>query len=468
MATRKPFNASRAAGGLFGSQSERPVPAAPLAATPTAAPPAPPVDRDSANQPIPVSELARRIKQVIDDGFPSTLRVIGEVSRPNLNTHLYFRLKDGDTAVDASCFQGDLRTFAFRPKEGDKVIVTGRMDYWAKGGKLSILVQKIEPAGEGDLDARLRKLKAELLELGWFDPARKRPLPAFPRRVAIVTSATSAALADCLATARRRWPTVEIVVVDVRVQGAGAEVGIAAAIAAVDKAAPAWGLDALVVTRGGGSVEDLWCFNERIVAEAIHNATIPIVAAIGHEIDTSIAEMVADLRAPTPTAAMTALLPDRAELAVELDSLRDRSARGMIRLISGLRELLGVLQGRPALRDPLTPIAEKRRQLQEQGRLLVSLLRQATGRADAALDAQRAGLERAITQRVAQSKSQTDAIDGRLSAVSPLSVLERGYALVRDGAGAAIVRASAASANSPVTIQWADGSHDATINRSRE
>ncbi len=260
--------------------------------------------------PLTVSQLAQRIGETIGGGFPQPVRVVGEVSGFKPNTHWYFNLKDADSVIGCVMFSSTARSALFTPSDGQQVVVTGRPDFWAKGGKTSFVVSRIEPVGQGALDAAFKALCDELRALGWFDQARKRPIPRFPRRVAVVTAATGAALQDVLVTMRRRCPAVEVGVVDVAVQGDGAAQDISAVFRWLGREHRRLGVEVILLTRGGGSKEDLWTFNERVVAEAIVRSPIPVVAAIGHEVDFTIAELVADERAATPTQAAMKVTPD--------------------------------------------------------------------------------------------------------------------------------------------------------------
>src|SRR5690606_26173107 len=214
--------------------------------------------------------------------------------------HWFFSLKDERATIRCVCFASSARQVECPVRDGMQVVCTGRVDFYDAQGHVQLYVDRIEPVGQGALELRLRQLMEELRELGYFDEAAKKPLPVLPRRVAVVTSRSAAALQDVIDTARRRWAGCRLYLYDVRVQGAAAAPEIARAIDALGRQHKRLRLDAIIVSRGGGSIEDLWAFNERIVAEAIHRCPLPIVAAIGHETDTTVAELVADLRCSTP------------------------------------------------------------------------------------------------------------------------------------------------------------------------
>jgi len=262
------------------------------------------------NQPLTITQLAASIESAIKDSFPKKIRVIAEISSVTNRTHYYFTLKDQSATISAVLFASAAKRCRTLPAHGQKVIATGKLDYYAPTGRLSLIIDKLEPAGQGDLEQRYKALCQDLRARGWFDPATKQPLPIFPRSIAIITSATGAALQDVLDTAKKRCPAVSILIVDARVQGDQAKSQIANALNQISKQHKQLGIDAVILTRGGGSLEDLWAFNEPIVAKAIHNCPVPIVAAIGHETDTTIAELVADERAATPTQAAMKLEED--------------------------------------------------------------------------------------------------------------------------------------------------------------
>lgn len=299
-----------------------------------------------------VSGLAGLVDTALKQGVPTGVRVIGEVSGFSDRTHWYFTLKDDEAVVSAVMFASAAARCGFRPRGGERVIATGRVEFFAKQGRTQFYVTRMEPVGLGDLDQRLKALIEELRGLGWLDPERKRAVPRFPRKVAVVTSKTGAALQDVLDTLRRRCPAVEVLVADTRVQGPGSAEEVAAALGRVSANAGAWGVDAVILTRGGGSIEDLWAFNERVVAEAVLKCSVPVVAAIGHETDTTVAELVADERAATPTQAAMRCSPDRGALLEQLQQLRARAASLMKRLLRHEAQRLEAAVGRPVMSDP--------------------------------------------------------------------------------------------------------------------
>jgi exodeoxyribonuclease VII large subunit len=321
-----------------------------------------------ADAPLTVSQLASSIDAALRSGLPAKVRVRGEVSGFRDRTHWYFDLKDGSAVVNAVMFASAARRAPVRIENGVEVVATGRVEFYAPGGKVSLIVDRVEPVGRGALEAKLKALIEELRGLGWLDEERKRALPVFPRAVAVITSRTGAALQDVIDTARRRCCAVGLVVVDARVQGEGAAPEVAGAIRWVNEHRAELGVDAILVTRGGGSMEDLWAFNERIVAEAIVKSALPVVAAIGHETDTTVAELVADCRCATPTQAAMRLTPDREALERQLDSLWRRAGARVRERLSGEARRVQALGTRPVLADPVRIVTIQRGQLDGLGR----------------------------------------------------------------------------------------------------
>lgn len=428
-------------------------------------------------EPRSVSQFAREIDEWLKRAFPGPVRVVGEVSGWRDRTHWYFDLKDENAVINCVAFANVARRTGFTIRDGELVIVSGRVEYYAKGGKVSFLVDSIERAGEGPLDRRFRELCDQLRAEGFFDPARKRPLPRFPRRVAVVTSRSGAALQDVIETTRRRCPAVGLVVVDVPVQGDQAADAIAHALHALSRRYRDLGIDAIILTRGGGSKEDLWCFNERVVAEAVLRCAVPVVAAIGHETDTTIAELVADERGSTPTQAAMRLTPDRAELSRQLQSVTRRAQHAVERR---LEQALGA--ARLSLRRAFSGIAQA---VHRDGQRLASLhvrlerlrpqalhaasasaLREAERRLQ---DVMRRRIEQAspetIVRRLAHAadaiasvrRRDLDALQRHLAAVAPVSVLERGFSITLDTAGRAVRRASDVSPGDSLETVLAEG-----------
>jgi exodeoxyribonuclease VII large subunit len=363
------------------------------------------------DQPIlTVSEITRRVKQVLEGGFAGIV-VQGELSNLKIHTsgHMYFTLKDESAQIAGVMWRSRVGSISFVPEDGMKVVVSGRITVYEPRGAYQIDASSMRPLGVGELQAAFEKLKQKLSAEGLFDASRKKPLPEFPQRIGIVTSETGAAFRDMIAVFRRRFPAVTLVLRPTRVQGVGAAQDIADAIAEFNRFG---GTDLLIVGRGGGSLEDLWAFNEEVVARAIAASGIPIVSAVGHEIDFTIADFVADLRAPTPTAA--------AELAV-----RDRAA---------LLEILS--ESVYTMRDNVASIVRDRRR-----RILhllesyafnrpIDLFRQRSQRFDEITRV----LQSSTEHLFALTRSRTTALQQRIASLNPRQVLKRGYAMVvREG-----------------------------------
>lgn len=407
---------------------------------------------------ISVSQLAARIDGALKSGIPLPVRFVGEVTGFRERTHWYFDLKDATAQVSCVMFLSAARRVGFTPANGQEVVARGLVEFYAKTGKVSVILDSLEPVGAGALELAFRALCAELKGLGYFDLERKTPLPAFPRRIAVVTSRTGAALQDVLVTMRRRCPAVGVLVVDVRVQGKNAAPEIADALRHLDAHAAELGIDAILLTRGGGSMEDLWAFNERIVADAIFACRLPIVAAIGHETDTTIAELVADERCATPTQAAVRLTPDTAALLRQIDSLSARLTSAVQRLTRYDRQRLVGLARQPFFLNPRQLIARARERLEAEEEALRGAVGHSFTRLRHRLDQLAARLDRghpravqarwsgrlalaeqrlhaSMRARIQACRARTQANERQLGAVGPLRVLERGYSvtMTRDG-----------------------------------
>jgi exodeoxyribonuclease VII large subunit len=385
-----------------------------------------------------VSRLNALLKEVIEDNFVQVL-VEGEISNFSApaSGHIYFSLKDEHAQIRAVMFRSQARLLKFRPESGMGVFVTGRVTLYPQRGELQLVVEALEPRGIGSLQLAFEQLKAKLAGEGLFDPERKRPLPPFPRTIGVVTSATGAAIQDILQVLRRRGAGVRVLLRPVRVQGEGAAGEIAEAIADLNRQGEA---DILVVGRGGGSLEDLWAFNEEAVARAIFASSIPVIAAVGHEVDFTIADFVADLRAPTPSAAAEMVAKSRLELESHLDHLFLRLGAQMRGRLALLRERVTGLSRR--LPSPRGELARQRRRREEME------LR----------------LRRAMARRVTESRALLASQAGRLDALSPLKTLTRGYALVvAEKTGKTVREAGVLRPGDRLRIRFGRGSADARV-----
>lgn len=386
-----------------------------------------------------VSELTREIKLQLEGAFP-TLWVEGEISgyRRHTSGHHYFTLKDKSSQLPAVMWRGRASSLSFRPTDGMKVLAWGSVTVYEAGGRYQLDVLVLRPAGVGELQIAFEALKARLAEEGLFDEARKRRLPAFPQRVGIVTSPTGAAIEDMRKVAAERWPLAELVLAPARVQGEGSAAEIASGIADLNKYGR---VDVIVVGRGGGSLEDLWAFNEEMVARAIFRSRIPVVSAVGHEIDFTIADFVADVRAATPSAAMEIVLPNRDEIATRLATMRKSLDRHIDRRIAEAKAGLDALATHWALRRPAEIVRGHRQRLDE----LEMRLQNAADR-----------LAKTTRQKLAH-------LQDLLRAHHPAAVLARGYAIVRRDDGSILRDARVARVDETLHVRLSRGEVDATV-----
>ncbi len=428
-----------------------------------------------------VSRLAALIRGVLEEGLPRKVRVVGEITGSRRSTHLYLALKDSGAVINAVVFASQLRKLGFEPRDGQEVVATGRVEFYEPQGRVTLIVEKLEPVGEGAAEVRFRQLCDELRTLGWFSTDRKRALPGFPRRVAVVTSPTGAALQDVLATMAKRCPAVAVAVVPVRVQGEHAAGEVVRALDFLSAAHERLGIDAVIVTRGGGSPEDLAAFNDREVARAIVGCAVPVVAAIGHETDTTIAELVADERCATPTQAAVRLTPDRAALHLQLDALGRRFKTDLARTLRYERQRLASAARHPVLADPRGAVRRAEEQLAtarddledaareaitEAGRRVqrasLRLRAQDPGRlltnARERVDARAERLGRSVTQRVTGSRTAVRSLAERLESIGPAAVLRRGYSCTLRADGTLARHASDLKPGERLTTYLARGS----------
>lgn len=382
-----------------------------------------------------VAELAGQIKRALMDGLPRKVRVVGEVSNLSDRTHWFFSLKDGSAAMRCVCFASNAKRVGFPMRDGMQVVVTGRVDFYDAQGSVQLYVDTIEPVGQGALELKLRQMIAELKELGYFDLEHKRPLPTMPTRIAVVTSRNAAALQDVINTVSQRWAGCQLYLYDVRVQGEQAAGEIAEALKRLSKHGKKLGIDAVILTRGGGSIEDLWAFNERVVADAVYACSLPIVAAIGHETDTTVAELVADVRCATPTQAAMTLVPEREALHHQVHQLGQRLSLTVRRNLEHGQHRLTAATRHPLFRNPQRLIDRSAQQLDETVRRLGS----------------------AMPRRLAVDSARLDALTRQLGAVNPNNVLDRGYSYTLGPDGKVLRLAADTKAGDRLTTVLADG-----------
>ena len=429
-----------------------------------------------------VGELTREVKGVLEGRF-SSLHVKGEVSnlrRPS-SGHLYFTLKDQDACIDAVLFAREARRLRFAVDNGLSVLVRGRLSLYEPQGRYQIVCDSLEPLGAGALQVAFEQMRARLEAQGLFDPARKRKLPFLPRRIAVVTSPSGAAVHDFLRVLHRRYPNLPVLVVPARVQGEGAAQEIARGIA---RGAAARGVDVLVVARGGGSLEDLWPFNEEVVARALFRCPVPTVSAVGHEVDYTIADFAADVRAATPTAAAEILARVKEELVADLSQRRARLIRAL--RADADRRRAALESRRARLADPRRLIGERRLKLDKLAQRLEGREREEIERRGQRLSAlhQRlaAAHPRAVLHRLSRNVGQLEerlkflarralagrrhrfeGLAGRLDALSPLRVLARGYSVAFDSRGHVLKNAAQADPGDRIRIRLHEGELQAEV-----
>ena len=382
-----------------------------------------------------VSELNGLVKALLDS-VPElgSVYVRGEISNYKLypSGHHYFTLKDREGAIRCVLFKGQALRLRFRPENGMQVVALGRVTLYPRDGAYQLYCESLSPDGVGDLHVAFEHLKDKLWREGLFDEERKRPLPPYPRTIAIVTSPAGAAVRDMLRILRRRYPLAKVKLLPVRVQGPEAPAEIAGALRYASRRRVA---DLVITGRGGGSMEDLWAFNDERVARAIFASDLPVISAVGHEPDVTISDFVADVRAATPTHAAELAVPDQAELRDKLHSQRLHMARSQGNRLELLRRRLEALAGRRVLKDPMAPVADRR--------LLVDRLQRE--------------LCRAARIRLEAPRRELGSLSAALDAMSPLKVLGRGFALVTGPGGAVLRRAEDAQVGGEISARLARG-----------
>ncbi len=387
-----------------------------------------------------IAEITREIKVLLEGRFPGVW-VEGEISnirRPG-SGHVYFTLKDEESQLQAVLYRGQAARIAFDLRDGLEVVAFGDISVYEKGGRYQITLSEIEPKGVGALQVAFEQLKERLRREGLFDPARKRPIPLLPRRIGIVTSPSGAAIRDILSVIERRLANVNILVSPVRVQGETAAAEIAAAIEGLNRMGD---VDVIIVTRGGGSLEDLWAFNEEQVARAIAGSGIPVISAVGHEIDFTIADFVADLRVPTPSAAAELVVAKKSELHERVKTLFSRIDSAARAAIADLRRRLIVCAQSRVLRAPENVV-----------RPYQQLIDELDGR-----------LGRSFRHRLELGRAGLAGLAGRLESLSPVSILSRGYSvLFRARDGAVVTGSSQLRRGEGVRARLARGGFTATV-----
>ena len=393
-----------------------------------------------------VTEVNELVKLLLDnEPMLQNICVRGELSNYKMYTsgHHYFSLKDQEGAIRCVMFKGSAMRLRFRPENGMKVVVTGRVTVFPRDGAYQLYCNTMTPEGVGDLAVAFEQLKAKLYAEGLFDPAHKKPLPAYPEKIAIVTSSAGAAVHDMIRILRRRYPIAKVILLPVRVQGAEAPPEIAGAIRYADK----WKIGDVIITgRGGGSMEDLWAFNDERVARAIYACETPVISAVGHEPDVTISDFVADARASTPSNAAEIAVPDQVELLRWLRGAEERMEQSETARLDTLRQRLKTLASKRVMTDQLAYVQDKRMALIHVQQRLGDL-------ADGQL---------------ARKRQSFAALAASLDAMSPLKVLGRGYAMVQNDAGQILKSCRDVTAGERVSVTLGEGGFSATVEEVRK
>ena len=388
-----------------------------------------------------VAEVNQLVKHLLD-GEPmlSSICVRGELSNYKMypSGHHYFTLKDAEGALRCVMFRGAASKLRFRPENGMAVVASGRITVFPRDGAYQLYCNTLSPLGAGDLAVAFEQLKAKLQAEGFFDPAHKKPLPAYPQRIAVVTSAAGAAVHDMIRILRRRYPLAKVILLPVRVQGAEAPPEIAGAIRYADR----WHIGDVIITgRGGGSMEDLWAFNDERVARAIYDCQTPIISAVGHEPDVTISDFVADARASTPSNAAEIAVPDRMDLTRQLRDMQVRLEQSQIARLESLRRRLETLADKRCLRDHGAYIQDQRMALVHLQQRLGDLASAQLGR----------------------KRQRFSALAASLDALSPLAVLGRGYAVARNEQGTILKSWQDVTAGETVRVTLGEGGFSARV-----
>jgi exodeoxyribonuclease VII large subunit len=411
-----------------------------------------------------VSEISALLKRHVESGF-SYVRIRGEISgfKRAASGHLYFALKDENAVMDAIMWKGSSARLAFVPQDGVEVIATGKLTTFPGRSKYQIVIEGMEIAGEGALLALLEKLKGQLAAEGLFEAERKRALPFMPRTIGVVTSPTGAVIRDILHRLADRCPT-RVIVWPVLVQGQGSAAQVAAAVNGFSGLQGPDRPDVVIVARGGGSIEDLWTFNEEIVVRAVAASTIPIISAVGHETDTTLCDYAADVRAPTPTAAAEMAVPVRSELLAELQSKSARALRILRRYYERAEERYGYIERR--LPSPDSVLGPQRQALDEAGERLRRGLDRAATHSSARLARVSGALRPAmLTDRIRYAQGRLDQLWRVAQSLNPDLILKRGYARVEKRGGGTLISAEATMKAGTFTLRFADGSVQGRVER---
>jgi exodeoxyribonuclease VII large subunit len=436
-----------------------------------------------------VSELSRRLAAVLEERFPAVW-VEGEISNFKIygSGHAYFTLKDEGAQLRAVLFRNRMRRIRFEPSDGLHVMAFGAVEAYPQRGEYQLVVELLEPRGLGALQLAFEQLKERLGREGLFNQARKRSLPRFPRKIGIVTSPRGAALHDMLRVIGRRFGEIHVVVAPARVQGDGAAAEVAQGIRELNALG---GVDVIIIGRGGGSLEDLWAFNDEMLARTIAASKIPVVSAVGHEVDFTIADFVADVRAATPSQAAELVVREKQAVADSVDALRRRLARAMTRRLEAQRARLLAVRERRVLTDPHRPLRDLTRRVDEATERLLraarATLRHAAHRVELATRDLRARnpvartrhdrrrlndlagrLDRALARGLDGRRHRLSGAAGRLNSLSPLAVLGRGYSLTLTASGQIVRSVRQLAVGDEIGVMLHEGRLGARVTETRE
>lgn len=409
-----------------------------------------------------VSQVTAYIRNMFTQDFAlNRISIRGEVSNCKYHTsgHIYFTLKDGGAQIAAVMFAGQRKGLDFELREGQEVTVSGTVDVYERDGRYQLYAKEITREGKGDLFRQFEKLRNELEEMGMFDSSYKQPIPKYARKVGIVTAGTGAVIRDIMNISARRNPYVQLILYPALVQGEQAKYSIAKGIETLDR----MGLDVLIVGRGGGSIEDLWAFNEEMVARAIFNCTTPVISAVGHETDVTIADYVADLRAPTPSAAAELAVFDYGQFVEQVNLYRQVLERSMERRLEKLHFRLDQCGMRLKLLSPERQLNDRRQRLSDMESRLERMMEEELGASRLKLEDRKRRLEAQMAAGLTEGKHRLALLSGRLDGLSPLKKLGGGYGFVTDARGRAFTSIAQAEPGDIIRISVKDGRADARV-----
>lgn len=413
-------------------------------------------------QMLTVSQLNTYIKSVFDQDYRlRNILVVGEISNFTAarSGHLYMTLKDDRSALKAVMFRGSATRLKFRPENGMKVIAFGSVSVYEAGGQYQMYLSDLQPDGLGSLNLAFEQLKEKLAKEGLFDPARKKPLPLFPKRIGVVTSPTAAAFQDICNILRRRWPMAEVVLSPTLVQGAEAPVQIATALWQLDHA----GVDVIIAARGGGSMEDLWAFNDETVARTVAACETPVVSGVGHETDFTIIDFVADLRAPTPSAAAEVCTPDWFEESDRILACSNHMRAALQNRLNSERLRLQNLRTSNVLRSFDSLVNEKRLKIDQLTERMAHKVSEQTGREGMRLDRAAIRLDHAMADRVTAERARLSKAAAKMEAFDPFAVLARGYSIAETETGTIVKAVGDVQNKDKLNVRVSDGTIHAVV-----